>query len=146
MISGWRSGKTVATKSAGIRATWIEAAQIMILEESILKKRQEENSKLEIIYPTDGIIAIPSTIMTVKEEMSPNKNVKAAEALTDWFLSPAGQEAIVEGWMHSVLKNPAKAPFDAKATAEILAVAMPINWEKTYHDRDKLLRDRKSVV
>ena len=115
-----------------------EAAQIMILEESILKKRQEENSKLEIIYPTDGIIAIPSTIMTVKEEMSPNKNVKAAEALTDWFLSPAGQEAIVEGWMHSVLKNPAKAPFDAKATAEILTAAMPINWEKTYHDRDKL--------
>jgi len=115
-----------------------EAAQIMILEESILKKRQEENSKLEVIYPTDGIIAIPSTIMTVKEEMSPNKNIKAAEALTDWFLSPAGQEAIVDGWMHSVLKNPAKAPFDAKATAEILAAAMPINWDKTYHDRDKL--------
>ena len=105
-----------------------EAAQIMILEESILKKRQEENSKLEV----------PSTIMTVKEEMSPNKNIKAAEALTDWFLSPAGQEAIVDGWMHSVLKNPAKAPFDAKATAEILAAAMPINWDKTYHDRDKL--------
>ena len=115
-----------------------EAAQIMILEESILKKRQEENSKLEVIYPTDGIIAIPSTIMTVKEEMSPNKNIKAAEALTDWFLSPAGQEAIVDGWMHSVLKNPAKAPFDAKSTAEILAAAMPINWDKTYHDRDKL--------
>ena len=62
-----------------------EAAQIMILEESILKKRQEEGSKLEVIYPTDGIIAIPSTIMTIKEEMSPNKNIKAAEALTDWF-------------------------------------------------------------
>ena len=115
-----------------------EAAQIMILEESILKKRQEEGSKLEVIYPTDGIIAIPSTIMTIKEEMSPNKNIKAAEALTDWFLSPKGQEAIVEGWMHSVLKNPAKAPFDALATPEILKAAMPINWDKTYHDRDKL--------
>lgn len=115
-----------------------EAAQIMILEESILKKRQEENSKLEVIYPTDGIIAIPSTIMTVKEEMSPNKNIKAAEALTDWFLSPAGQEAIVQGWMHSVLKNPEKAPYDAKATDEILKAAMPINWEKTYKDREEL--------
>ena len=91
-----------------------------------------------MIYPTDGIIAIPSTIMTIKEEMSPNKNIKAAEALTDWFLSPKGQEAIVEGWMHSVLKNPAKAPFDALATPEILKAAMPINWDKTYHDRDKL--------
>jgi len=131
----------VVVESGSVAVTKLEtgeAAEIMILEESILKKRQEENSKLEVIYPTDGIIAIPSTIMTVKEEMSPNKNVKAAEALTDWFLSPAGQEAIVDGWMHSVLKNPAKAPFDAKATAEILTAAMPINWEKTYHDRDKL--------
>ena len=40
--------------------------------------------------------------------------------------------------MHSVLKNPAKAPFDALATPEILKAAMPINWDKTYHDRDKL--------
>lgn len=110
----------------------------MILEESILKKREEENSTLEVIYPEDGIISIPSTIMTVKEDMSANKNIKAAEALTDWFLSPAGQEAIVQGWMHSVLKNPEKAPYDAKATDEILKAAMPINWEKTYKDREEL--------
>ena len=70
--------------------------------------------------------------------MLSDKNIKAAEALTDWFLSPKGQEAIVEGWMHSVFKNPAKAPFDALATPEILKAAMPINWDKTYHDRDKL--------
>lgn len=76
--------------------------------------------------------------MTIKEDMSPNKNIKAAEALTDWFLSPAGQEAIVEGWMHSVLKNPEKAPFDALSTPEILKAAMPINWDKTYHDRENL--------
>ena len=76
--------------------------------------------------------------MTVKEDMSANKNIKAAEALTDWFLSPAGQEAIVQGWMHSVLKNPEKAPYDAKATDEILKSSMPINWEKTYKDREEL--------
>ena len=39
--------------------------------------------------------------------------------------------AIVEGWMHSVLKDAEKAPYDAKATAEILKSSMPINWEKT---------------
>ena len=135
------SKQNAVVESGSVAVTKLEtgeAAEIMILEESILKKRQEEGSKLEVIYPTDGIIAIPSTIMTVKEEMSPNKNIKAAEALTDWFLSPAGQEAIVEGWMHSVLKNPEKAPFDALATPEILKAAMPINWDKTYHDRENL--------
>ena len=131
----------VVVESGSVAVTKLEtgeAAEIMILEESILKKRQEENSTLEVIYPEDGIISIPSTIMTVKEDMSANKNIKAAEALTDWFLSPAGQEAIVEGWMHSVLKNPEKAPYDAKATDEILKSSMPINWEKTYKDREEL--------
>ena len=131
----------VVVESGSVAVTKLEtgeAAEIMILEESILKKRQEENSTLEVIYPEDGIISIPSTIMTVKEDMSANKNIKAAEALTDWFLSPAGQEAIVEGWMHSVLKNPEKAPYDAKATDEILKASMPINWEKTYKDREEL--------
>ena len=115
-----------------------EAAQIMILEESILKKREEEKSALEVIYPSDGVISIPSTIMTIKEELSPNKNIKAAEALTDWFLSPAGQETIVEGWMHSVLKNPAKAPYDARNTAEIISAAMKVNWINTYPNREEL--------
>jgi iron(III) dicitrate ABC transporter, ATP-binding protein FecE len=135
------SKQNAVVESGSVAVTKLEtgeAAEIMILEESILKKRQEEGSKLEVIYPTDGIIAIPSTIMTIKEDMSPNKNIKAAEALTDWFLSPAGQEAIVEGWMHSVLKNPEKAPFDALSTPEILKAAMPINWDKTYHDRENL--------
>ncbi len=115
-----------------------EAAQIMILEESILKKREEEKSALEVIYPTDGVISVPSTIMTIKEELSPNKNIKAAEALTDWFLSPAGQEAIVAGWMHSVLKNPEKSPYDAKNTDEILKSAINVNWENTYRNREQL--------
>ena len=82
-----------------------EVTQIMILEESILKKREEEKSALEIIYPTDGVISTPSPIMSIKEDMSANKNMKAVEAVTDWFLSEEGQEAIVSGWMHSDAKH-----------------------------------------
>ena len=45
--------------------------------------------------------------------------------------------------MHSVLKNPEKAPYDAKATDEILKAAMPNKiGEKTYKDREEL---RKNV-
>lgn len=115
-----------------------EVTQIMVLEESILKKREEEKSSIEIIYPTDGVISIPSPIMAIKEDLSANKNIKAVEAVTDWFLSPAGQEAIVSGWMHSVLKNPEKAPYDAEKTDTILQKSMPINWEATYKGREAL--------
>lgn len=143
------SKQKVVVESGSVAVTKLEtgeAAQIMILEESILKKREEEQSSLEVIYPEDGIISIPSTIMTVKEDMSANKNIKAAEALTDWFLSPAGQEAIVAGWMHSVLKNPEKMPFDAKATGEILQQSMLVNWEKTYHDRENLRKSFEANI
>ncbi|MDO4690513.1 MAG: ABC transporter substrate-binding protein [Fusobacterium sp.] len=143
------ANQKVVVESGSVAVTKLEtgeAAQIMILEESILKKREEENSSLEVIYPEDGIISIPSTIMTVKEEMSANKNTKAAELLTDWFLSPVGQEAIVQGWMHSVLKNPEKMPFDAKATADILKQAMPVDWQKTYHDRESLRKSFETNI
>ena len=103
-----------------------------------IKKREEEKSVLEIIYPSDGVISTPSPIMSIKEELSASKNMKAVEAVTDWFLSPEGQQAIVAGWMHSVLKNPEKAPYDAIPTSEVLKSAMPINWESTYKNRESL--------
>lgn len=115
-----------------------EYDEIMILEESILKKREEEGSTLTVIYPEDGTVAIPSTIMTIKGEKSAHNNIKACEVITDWFLSPDGQKAIVEGWMHSVLKNPEKYPFDAAPSSEILSNAMPVDWVKSYKNRDEL--------
>ena len=47
-----------------------ECKEIMILEESVLKVRKEEGSKLACIYPSDGNIMIPSTVMTVAEDRS----------------------------------------------------------------------------
>lgn len=40
--------------------------------------------------------------------------------------------------MHSVLKNPAKAPYDAIATQEVIKMAMPVDWEATYKNREAL--------
>ncbi len=123
-----------------------EYDQVMILEESILKKRQEEQSQLEVIYPSDGTVSIPSTIMTITGEKSAHNNIKACEAVTDWFLSPKGQKAIVDGWMHSVLKNPEKYPFDARSSSEILKNSLPIDWVKSYQGRDDLRRMFESYI
>ncbi|MCL2374813.1 MAG: ABC transporter substrate-binding protein, partial [Treponema sp.] len=96
--------QNVAIESAAIALSRLESGDhkmIMVLEESVLRKRQEEMSRLEIIYPTDGTIIIPSTIMIVAEEWSANRNTRTAEIIADWFLSPEGQAVIVDGWMHS---------------------------------------------
>ena len=115
-----------------------ETRVAMILEESILRVRQIEHSKLEVIYPSDGVVVIPSTIMIINNRWSANRNIRAAEAITEWFLSPSGQNAIVAGWMHSVRANFDKLPFDAKPTSEITANSMPVNWENVLHQRDEI--------
>ena len=115
-----------------------ECKVIMILEESVLKKREEEDSELAVIYPSDGVICVPSPIMTITDEWSAHGNSKICEELTDWFLSPEGQGYIVKGWMHSVLKTPSAVPYDSIPTAEIFGSAMPVDWERCLKERSEL--------
>jgi len=114
-----------------------EYSVIMILEESILRRRQE-GSKLEVIYPTDGTVMIPSSIMIVNDKWSANKNIALAETITDWFLSRDGQNAIVDGWMHSVRSDFNRLPYDAKPTNEIRAGSISVNWENYFHQRNEI--------
>lgn len=115
-----------------------ECAVVMILEESVLKKREEEASKLEWFIPDDGNVLVPSTVMTVAEEKSANKNIAACEAITDWLLSEEGQGYIVDGWMHSVLKDFPREPYDGAATADLIATDIVVDWEKCYKERDAI--------
>jgi len=111
---------------------------IMILEESILQSR-EKGSKLEVIYPTDGTIMIPSNIMIVNNQWSANRNLKAAEDVADWFLSEAGQNAIVSGWMHSVRIDFPRTPYDSIPTSEIRKNSMPVDWESSFRQKDEVV-------
>ena len=135
------SRQNVAIESGAVALAKLEAGEyklVMILEELILQKRQQEMSKLEVIYPSDGTIMIPSTIMTVAAKWSANNNTAAAETITDWFLSPEGQNSIVDGWMHSVRKNFRKIPFDSQPTNHIQSNSMPLNWENSLRQRDSI--------
>jgi iron(III) transport system substrate-binding protein len=110
----------------------------MVLEELVLKAREEENSRIEVIYPDDGAVVIPSTIVIVNNKWSANRNASAAEAITDWFLSAEGQHAIVAAWMHSVRSDFPKQPTGAKSTAEIMANHIPVNWEHCFKQSEEI--------
>ena len=128
-------------ESGSVALTKLETGEckvIMILEESVLKKRQEEKSKLEVIYPTDGTIIVPSTIMAVNDQWNANKNTKSAEAIIEWFLGMDGQGAIVDGWMHSPRNNFPRPPYDAIPTSQIRANNMPVNWENCFRQREEI--------
>lgn len=111
--------------------------EIMILEESILRARQT-GSKLAVIYPTDGTVMIPSTIMIVNDKWSADKNTKAAQAVADWFLSADGQNAMVDGWMHSVRIDFPRIPYDSKPTMDIRANSIAVNWDNYFNQRKEI--------
>jgi iron(III) transport system substrate-binding protein len=117
-----------------------ECSIVMILEESILKTRQERNSRLEIIYPSDGTVVIPSPIMIVNNRWSANRNARTAELIVDWFLSEEGQNAIVNGWMHSVRKDFPRIPRGSIPLTEIMANSLPVTWENILHQRNDIRR------
>jgi len=128
----------VMVESGSVALTKLETGEcmvIMILEESVLQKRQLDGSKLEVIYPTDGTAIIPSTVMIVNDKWNANRNTATAEAVANWLLSSAGQETIVDGWMHSVRKNYHRIPYDSIPTAQLRAVNLPINWENVFRQR-----------
>ena len=115
-----------------------ETRVAMILEESILRARELHNSPLEIIFPTDGTVVIPSTIAIINEKWSANRNAMAAEAVADWFLSREGQNAIVDEWMHSVRSDFRRNPSGSIFMNEILANSIPVNWENILRHRQDI--------
>lgn len=115
-----------------------ECKVIMILEESVLKERKENGSKLACIYPEDGVILIPSTVMVTAEDRSPNMNVEACEAIAEWMLSEAGQKYIMEGYMHSVTAGVKEVPFDSVDTDGLIATDMGVDWVRCYTQREEI--------
>jgi iron(III) transport system substrate-binding protein len=141
--------QNVMVESGSVALTKLETGEctvIMVLEESVLKKRDEDGSLLEVIYPTDGTIVIPSTVAIVNEDWNANNNIEAAEAVANWFLSPAGQNAVVDGWMHSAREGFPRLPFDAIPTAEIRANSMPVNWENVFRQRAEIRERFEELV
>ncbi len=115
-----------------------ECKQIMILEESVLKIRKEEGSQLACIYPEDGNIMIPSTVMTVAEDRSANMNIEACQAITDWLLSEEGQKYVLEGYMHSVFAGMEEVPYDSISTDDLIETDMGVDWVRCYTMRDEI--------
>ena len=117
---------------------------VTILEESVLKYLEDEEKRgnnvtnLKVIYPEDGVILIPSTVMIVAEEYSKNVNTEAAEAVAQWLLTEEAQQLILQGYMHSVLKDMKEYPANSIDTDTLIGMDMGVDWEKAYRQREEI--------
>jgi iron(III) transport system substrate-binding protein len=133
------SGSTAITKlQTG------ECAAIMILEESVLKAQKDAEdagtplTNLAVIYPEDGVVLIPSTVMTVAEARSPHANIEACEALENWFLSEDAQKLILQGFMHSTFANMTDYPWHSMDTNDLIRMDLGVDWENVFRNREAI--------
>ena len=133
------SGSTAITKlQTG------ECAAIMILEESILKVMKEADdagtpiTNLAVIYPEDGVILIPSNVMTVAEEHSANVNIDACAAIEQWLLSEEAQKIVLQGYMHSVFAGMTEVPYNSVDTEGLIEKDLGVDWVNAYTNRDTI--------
>lgn len=101
-----------------------EVAVAAILEVNVLMAKNR-GEPVELVYPEDGVVVLPSPIGIIKTSANPD----AARAMVDWWFSAEGQETVVAGWMHSVRKD-ALPPKGASPLGEFMGRAFPMDWER----------------
>jgi iron(III) transport system substrate-binding protein len=94
---------------------------IVLLENALAAIKR--GSPVEIIYPADGAVPIPSVQVILKSTKEPELASKFAE----FVLSKNGQELLRNGYMYSVRKD-VTAPEGARPLAEIIKGSAP--WTK----------------
>ncbi len=99
---------------------------IILLENLLKAKADNPEAPIEIIYPADGAILVPSPIAIFKSCAAPD----AAKKIYDYLLSQPGQNAIVAGNMYSPYPQ-VSPPKGAKTYAEISAKPL-VTWSNEF--------------
>ena len=101
-------------------------AGIILLENLLQAREQTPGAPLDIVYPEDGAILVPSPIAIMKTTAAAD----AARRLYDFFLSDAGQAAIVSGWMYSPFDH-VQPPAGARPWREVFSAPL-LPWTFDY--------------
>jgi iron(III) transport system substrate-binding protein len=121
------------------------AVGIVLLENVLQARAQNPQAPVEVIYPEDGVILVPSPIAIMRQSTAPG----AARRVYDFFFSDVGQRALVAGWMHSPLGS-IPPPSGARSFADLSASPL-LAWSGAYlravtPQRDAIKRRFSSLV
>lgn len=120
---GWEYFETLAKRkilSAGGNSAVLRRLESgerhvgIVLLENLLSRKDVEGNPVEILFPNDGAIPVPSPIAIMKRSKEP----EVAKQVLDFFFTRAMQRAIVKGNMYSPLPN-AEAPEGAPAWSDL---------------------------
>ncbi len=132
LFEKWRKNNISCEPGNGAVETKLLSGQLamgMLLEENVLKAINE-GKPLGFVYPLDGTMVNPAPIAIMKT----TKNPAAAKVIYDFFLSKEGQQAIIDGWMHSVRPDMAAPKHAQSKITDVMKIGLPMDWEAISRD------------
>jgi iron(III) transport system substrate-binding protein len=101
-------------------------AGIILLENVLQAREQNPQVPIDVVYPEDGVVLVPSPIAILRQTAAPD----AARRVYDFFLGEAGQRALVSGWMYSPVDG-IPPPAGARAWHSVYAAPL-LSWDVDY--------------
>lgn len=90
----------------------------IVLLENVIQV-QRKNPKIKAVYPSEGVVPIPSPVAIVASTTQP----ELAKQVYDYFFSKDGQEVMRKGDVHSIF-NDFQTPDGARPLSEFMSKAM----------------------
>lgn len=115
-----QSNNTVAKKVA------MGEFPIGVTIDYIVTMMRESGSPIDLVYPEDGVVTIPSPIAILNS----SDNIPEAENFVDYILSREGQEMLVRSGAFTAVRSDVDPREGTPGRDEILARAIPTDWSE----------------
>ncbi len=123
---GLRANGTAVVSGHGGLTRSIASGEYMVgmTLDYMVRQQKAAGSPIDIVYPSDGAIAIPSPIAIV----AATKRPEAAEKFVDYVLSAEGQKALVEMGSFIPVRPDVASPAGAPSLSQLVKNEMPVDY------------------
>jgi len=119
-----RANEVVVIKGNTKTATEVAAGayRVSLTLDNMVRNMKAQGSPIDLVYPEDGAILLPSPIAIVKT----SEHVDAAKRFVDYLLSAEGQQALVDFGSYIPARSDVAPPAGAPTLDELIASSMDI--------------------
>ncbi len=143
-FSGLRNnGATVVQSNNSVaKKVAIGEFPIGVTIDYIVTMMRESGSPINLVYPEDGVVTIPSPLAILKQ----SKNISDSELFVNFILSKEGQEMLVRSGAFTSVRADITQRVGTPSRDEILARAIPTDWSEESHIVEDVKRRFSAIM
>jgi len=139
-----RANEVVVIKGNTKTATEVAAGafRVSLTLDNMVRGMKAQGSPIDLVYPEDGAILLPSPIAIVKT----SEHVAAAKTFVDYLLSAEGQQVLVDIGNYIPARSDVAPPAGAPTLDELIAGSMDIGLDYLLNTKDFYLDQFVTIV